>query len=566
VVYEIDQDHCRHCGREDNGSGMRCEQHVTLPFEREMARARSLSPATQDSFPPVAPCADACPLHLCIQGYAAHVASGEYADALELIQSRLSLPDSVCRVCHRPCESVCIRGTNERPVAINDLKRFVMDWAAEQESPPYEEEREPENGMQVAVVGAGPAGLAAARELWLRGYRVTVFDKNDRPGGLLYTGIPRYRLPREALERDLARIFVDGVRFVGSTSIGKELGIGDLLEDGHDAVFVATGAPRALSLELSGPGKSTDALAYLEAVNLGREVETGSRVVVIGGGNAAIDAARTARRMGANEVTIACLEAREEMPAIADEILEAEGEGVKILGRVQAVEAENGGLRLLPVEPIKERPFGPADFVPVEGAAPTTIAADQLIYAIGQVPDPSVQGRLELDWTEDGSLRVDPSTCRTRHPRVFAGGDLAGAERSVTGAIATGQRAAWGIDRELRGETLADRRMPAPIARRPTDRSPFDRSEHHARELPLEERLGSFREVLRAPTEEEARAEASRCMICGLCGNCSACIDTFGCPAFYRKEGQIRIDPEACTGCGVCADLCPNSAIVARER
>ena len=171
----------------------------------------------------MAPCSTACPLTLCVQGYAGHIASGQYREAVELIMSRCPLPDSVCRVCHRPCESVCVRNESGGPVAINALKRFAMDWASTQDSQPYEPPRDAPNGQSVAVVGAGPAGLAAAHDLRLRGYDVTLFDAGDQPGGLLRTGIPTFRLPREALQRDVDRILALGVTFVGNTVLGRDL-------------------------------------------------------------------------------------------------------------------------------------------------------------------------------------------------------------------------------------------------------------------------------------------------------------------------------------------------------
>jgi len=214
---------------------MRCSQCVTEPFERNMARARAMETArgaAQGPVSPVASCATSCPLGLCIQGYAGHIAAGQYREALELIVSRTPLPESVCRVCHRPCEEACIHAASSQPVAVNDLKRFVMAWAASQDTSPYDPPREPANGLRVAVVGAGPAGLAAAHDLRLRGYEVTLFDSNERPGGMLLTGIPRFRLPQEALERDIGRILGLGVTFVGKTVLGRDLHLSELLSQG----------------------------------------------------------------------------------------------------------------------------------------------------------------------------------------------------------------------------------------------------------------------------------------------------------------------------------------------
>ncbi|MFV2074235.1 MAG: FAD-dependent oxidoreductase, partial [Thermoanaerobaculales bacterium] len=245
TTYAIDHDRCQHCGR--SSCGQRCDQGVVEGFERAMARARSLEIGKDLARPPVAPCATKCPLFLCIQGYAAHIAAGRYADAVELIMSGLPLPDSVCRVCHRPCEIACVRV--DQPVAINDLKRFAMDWAEGQEDFPYQPRGEPKNGMSVAVVGAGPAGLASAHELAMRGYQVRLFDANDEPGGMLVTAIPTYRLPREVLHRDIQRILDLGVVFEGGRRLGADLHLDELLGD-HDAIVLALGASIAIELDL----------------------------------------------------------------------------------------------------------------------------------------------------------------------------------------------------------------------------------------------------------------------------------------------------------------------------
>jgi NADPH-dependent glutamate synthase beta subunit-like oxidoreductase len=520
----------------------------------------------------VAPCAMECPLGLCIQGYAGHVAAGQVAEALDLIMNRCPLPDSVCRVCHRPCEPACVHADVGRPVAINDLKRFVMDWAAETGAA-YAPEREEPHGRRVAIVGAGPAGLAAAHDLALAGYGVRLLDAAPEPGGLLRTGIPPFRLPPEALGRDVDRILGLGVEFLGGRALGRDLSATGLLDEGFDAVFLAVGAGRAQALDLAAPegggGPSVvDALAYLAVGG----PATGRRVVVLGGGNAAIDAARTARRDGASSVTVAYRRRRGEMPALADEIVAAEEEGVELLLQVQPLALTGSGLRLGRTEPGPVDASGRSRPRLVEGSQ-LELEADQVIVAIGQSPAPDLLAAddLELARAADGSLVVDPETGRTSHPRIFAGGDVVPGLRAVTTAIAAGQRAAWAIDRELRGEEAAEGHRPAPrVGGWPvtawTGEAPrvgrADRAERQRpAELPVAERLDGFAEVVATLTEEQARSEGARCSTCGLCGNCRACLDLFGCPAFYLDQGRIFIDPALCTGCGVCEDFCPNRAI-----
>jgi heterodisulfide reductase subunit A len=558
VGYRIDHDRCRYCGR--SSCGQRCDQGVVVGFERVMVRARSLEIGQEHDRPPVAPCATKCPLYLCIQGYAAHIAAGRYADALELIMTNLPLPDTVCRVCHRPCESVCVRGGLDQPVAINELKRFVLDWADAQDEFPYRPSVEPRNGMSVAIVGAGPAGLAAAHELARRGYEVRLLDAKDEPGGLLLTAIPGYRLPREALRRDVQRILDLGVSFEGGRRLGADLPLADLLET-HDAVLLAFGSGKELELDLPGQGPEiVQALAYLR-----NDFAPARHVVVIGGGNAAVDAARTAVRRGAERVVIACLEGRDGMPAIPTEIVAAEEEGIEIRGRVRALRLVPDGVEVVKVEARVPGNTDPGNYEPVPGTN-TLLAAHRVIVAIGQVPDETVVAGVALDWS--GGLRVDPETRRTSHPRIFAAGDLLAGERSVTDAIAGGLRAAWGIDRALRGVEEADRRLPPPRVPSgpPVGRPGVRRSAPEERRSPVQldrrVRVEGFSEIVGVLTEQEARAEAARCMICGLCGNCSSCLDLFGCPAFFVDDGRVEIDPNLCVACGVCVQFCPNDAIV----
>jgi len=571
--YRIDQERCRHCGRADEG--MRCGQDVSKGLERHMARVRTLERAPGDdsqgscgAIAPgaVAPCVKECPLGLCIQGYAGHVAAGRPAEALELIMERCPLPDSICRVCHRPCEDACVHRESGGAVAINDLKRFVMDWAAEQDDLSYDPTREPDSGRRVAIVGAGPAGLAAAHDLRLRGHAVDLYDAAPKPGGLLRSGVPGFRLPAEALDRDVERILSLGVRFEGGRRLGDDLSLAALLEDGHDAVFLALGASRPLRLAIDGlddegAPRLDEALAYIDARLTGEPHETGRRVLVIGGGNAAMDAARVALRCGAESVVALFPESREQMAALEDEVAGATAEGLHLAPGLRPQRAVGG-----PKPGLHCRPEDGGDEIFFE--------ADQLIVAIGQAPDPEVLAPSDpkLERGADGCLVVDEDSAVTSDPRVFAGGDLVAGARTVTSSVAQGQRAAWGIDRLLRGPEAADKRMPPPRTGGWTTRpGEPDRSElirldasprRHAPELEPTGRIAGFDEVHGVLDEAAARAEGARCSSCGQCGNCRACLDLFGCPAFLVEDGQIRIDQALCTGCGICAAFCPNGAIV----
>jgi len=574
-AYRIDQDLCGACGREE--CGMRCDQGVTPGLQRAMTRARALDTPVAEGMPrpKVAPCETHCPLGLCVQGYAAHIAAGQNREAFELIMSRCPLPDSVCRLCHRPCETACVRNGVDEPVAINDLKRYVVDWAATQEAGAYDPPREDDHGRAVAVIGAGPAGLAAAHDLRLRGYAVTIFDAQPAPGGLLRSGIPGYRFPPQALARDVRRILELGVDFRGEQRLGRDISIEGLLSDDFDAVLLALGAHRPRGLPLDGVGESdsprvVDALGYLSRVTAGSDAPTGSRVLVVGGGNAACDAARSALRLGAEQVSIVYRRPRADMPALPDEVEAAETEGVIIADSLAPVALGRGadaGLICAATRPGEPDDSGRHRPELVEGSE-RLLRADLIIAAVGQDPELGLAGdTLELDAT--GCLAVDADTGAASQPRVFAAGDAAPGERTVTTAMASGQRAAWGIDRALRGDDAADVLPPPP---RPqswpgsTDAPVAARAAAAHRRRPEQldsmRRRHGFEEVQGAFDEAGARAEAERCAICGQCGNCQACLDLFGCPAFVVERGRIRIDQRLCTGCGVCADYCSTGAIV----
>jgi NADPH-dependent glutamate synthase beta subunit-like oxidoreductase len=552
---------------------------ITRGYEAHIAGSRAREVERSSPVADVAPCNSRCPLYLCIQGYIGHIAAGEHRQALEHILARCPLPETVCRVCHRPCEEACIRTSlGESAVAINDLKRHAVHAARDF---PYDPPREPDHGRSVAVVGAGPSGLCAAHDLRLRGYTVTLIDAGKEPGGLLLSGIPAFRLPREPLRRDVQRILDLGVTFKGETFLGRDISLAALLES-HQAVYLAVGAHLGLQLGLAGDEEHVtvphivDALAYLHQANLGQaeQLPSGQRVVVVGGGNAAIDAARIARRFGAQRVTIAYRRRREEMPALPEEVEAAVAEGIDLQTQLQPLSIFRGnkpGLECIRTRPGQQDSSGRQRPVPV-GGTETVLEAELIIVAIGQSTDPAVfaaDPTLDLERAEDGTLKVDSETGRTSHPQIYAGGDLVQGERTVTWAMAQGQRAAWAIDRALRGADPADRRPPPPIpASRKTATEGWphikraDRSERQRPgEIAPSQRTKGFEEVVKPLTEEQARAEARRCLVCGLCGNCRSCIDLFGCPAFYMQDGLIDIDRSVCTGCGFCADFCPNNAI-----
>ncbi len=548
--HEVDADACRSCGRSSHG--MRCAQTMTDGFERNLARARAIR-EREHSFD-VAPCAERCPLSLCIQGYAGHVVAGELPEALGHILARTPLPESVCRVCDRPCEVGCVRNAIDETVGINDLKRYVVDWASRERPELFATECEARHGSRVAVVGAGPAGLSATQELCRRGYRVTLIEAADRAGGLLSRGIPSYRLPPDAVARDLSRLLELDVELRTNTRLGLDVTLDALLSEGHDAVVVCVGADRGRSLTLPGEGpRRAVALEYLREHADGKGAELAAEnVVVIGGGNAAVDAARTALRSGARSVQLACLEARAEMPALPDEVVAAQREGVRIVNEVRPLRTETGRVIVESLaEPTRE----------------TALAAELLLFAVGQEPvldALSVDGR-PLRRTEAGLLQVDPETLATSDPRIFAAGDVTEGRRMVTAAMGYGLRAAWGIDRQIRGAKIADRRMPPPPVKTGRPAAPPTGGPRAARNHPQHmspaESAKTFSETAGVLDAAAAYREAHRCLQCGQCGNCRACIDTLACPALTEQGGVVDIEPSLCIACGVCELVCSNQAI-----
>ncbi len=490
----------------------------------------------------MAPCRLACPAGLNVQGYVQMVKQGNYEAALNIIMEDLPLPGVLGRICPHGCEDACRRCEVDDPVAIRDLKRLAADQFDPRDVkieclPPREE--------KVAIIGSGPAGLAAAYHLARKGILSTVFEALPEPGGMLRVGIPDHRLPREVLDREIEVITNLGVDIKTHTPLGPGLSVDDLINNGYKAVYLALGAHKGI--ELGIPGEKArgvrQGVDFLREVNIEGKAEVGKRVAIIGGGNVAIDVSRCAVRLGAEEVMILYRRTRAEMPAWEEEIqaAEAEGVGVSYLCAPQEVLTTDGGvtgLRCIRMALGEPDSSGRRRPVPIPGSE-YEIEIDQLIPAIGQTPDLSaLEDVADLAFSKWGTTEVDPVTYETGREGVFAGGDLQTGPWVAIGAVAAGREAAESIVRYLDGRDMAEGRSPVtnenPVYR-PIPDDVQRRSRARMPELPLAERVGNFKEVEVGYEEGSGREEAGRCLNCGYCCECFQCVETC-------KAGAITLE------------------------
>jgi heterodisulfide reductase subunit A-like polyferredoxin len=479
-----------------------------------------------------APCRLACPAGVNAHGYVALISAGKFKEALELIRQRNPLPSVCGRICYHPCEQACNRGEIDEPVAINPLKRFVSDYVR---THPSEDQSEKPvidpNKPKVAIVGAGPAGLTAARDLALLGYPVTIFEALPVAGGMLYVGVPQYRLPKDILEYDIKEILKLGIELKTNCRIGKDLTIEDLRRDGYKAIFAAVGLHKSKGLKIEGMELAgvLQGIEFLRSANLGEKVQLAPRVAVVGGGNTAIDAARTAARTGAEKVMLIYRRSREEMPAGAEEVEQAEEEGVEFNFLVDPVKiiGEGGRVKALLC---KKMELGEPDAsgrrrpVPIEGSE-FQIEVGSVILAIGQAQDLDWAPTVGLKLTKQNTVKADPVTLAAGVEGIFAGGDVVLGPRYAIDAINQGREGAISIDRFLRGEDLGAGRGPqekkaAPLPDRPVEVKPRAKTSRIA----PSERKGNSTEVELTLTEEEAVAEAKRCLNCAICCECLQCV------------------------------------------
>ncbi|MBE9573646.1 MAG: FAD-dependent oxidoreductase [Proteobacteria bacterium] len=478
------------------------------------------------------PCNAACPAHINVQGYVAMIKAGKYREAIEIIMKDMPLPGILGRVCVRFCEEECRRREVDEALSIKELKRFAADQVDILSLPlPDITPRED----KVAIIGSGPSGLAAAYFLALDGYKPTIFEALPVAGGWLAVGIPEFRLPRNVLNTEIENIKRFGVEIKTGTPIGKDRSIDDLFSEGFKAVYVAAGAHNGMKLNIPGEDRYDSfhqCATWLTEVNLGTITEIKGKVIVLGGGNAAIDAARVSLRLGAEEVHIVYRRSRDEMPADPIEIDEALEEGVKlhILVAPKTVMGDNNTLTGL--ECLKNR-LGEPDSsgrrrpVPIEGSE-FFIAADHIIAAIGQSVDTSfAAGVKDMEFSANGLAVVNPHTLETTKRSVFAGGDVVTGPKTVIEAMAQGKRAAASIAAYLQGQEMPSLEG---MDSQEKDYKPIDASEPKMprAQIPtsdVSERIKSFQESNLSMDEETAKGEASRCLDCGVCCECFQCVE-----------------------------------------
>jgi len=518
-----------------------------------------------------APCKVECPAHINVQGYVSLAAKGKFREAIQLIKESSPFPSICGRVCHHPCESACHRDQIDDPVATQAIERYIadLDLQADRRYLPKIKDRKED---KVAIVGSGPAGLSCAYYLTQEGYRVTVFEKAAVLGGMLTTGIPSYRLPREIVEAEIQLIRDMGVTTKTGVEIGKDKTIAQLRQEGFRAFFLAIGAQECIRLGIEGedlegvyPG-----LDYLRRVNLGEAVALGKNVAVIGGGNVAIDAARSARRLGAENAFILYRRGLEEMPSRVEEIAECREEGIAIHTLTQPVRfsGENGRVRA--IECVKTRlteldESGRRSPEPIPGSE-FTFEVDAVITALGQETDWScLTPECACTLTDWGTMNVDPLTLQSDDPDIFAGGDAVRGPQTVVEAIADGRQAAISIDRYLSG---LDLRLGRDVAWKAITEPQIEEYDPAARaqmpRLEPHERVKNFAEVQQGFAEEMAVQEARRCISCGAC-----CVQA--CPYGVMQFNHQILKAVKCDLCvekrgrgeaPACTTVCPTRCIL----
>ena len=537
----VEEDKCTGCSE----CTQVCPVDVPDEFNRSMGTRKGIAKLYAQATPNIfgilknghSPCKVRCPAKVNVQGYVQLIKKKEYLKAVNLIRQRNPLSAICGRICTHPCESECTRGKADDPIAIRLLKRFASDREMEmieagQLALPAEKRPAPD-AKKVAVIGAGPAGLTVANDLADAGFAVTVYEALEVAGGMLRWGIPQYRLPKNVLDHEIELIRRKGVDFVYNCRVGQDVTLQQLRQD-HEAIFIAAGAQKSRKLGIEGEQINgvLQGVEFLRAAGSAQKPVLKDKVIVIGGGNVAIDVARTALRLGAKQVEMACLERRHEMPAYPEEIEATLAEQIKIRdgwgprrilgnGSVTGIELKRC-TRVFDENKRFKPAFDENDLVTVE--------AEQIIVAIGQMVDEQLAVHLNEIERERGSFKTDPITGQTSIKGIFAGGDNASGPASVIEAVASAKRVAESIERYLNGKDMLAGRFADTVHPLPENLLPaLDKVERKARpvpvELAVENRRRNFDEVEQGLTEAQALAEAQRCLNCALCSECGLCVE-----------------------------------------
>ncbi|PJA31528.1 MAG: glutamate synthase [Zetaproteobacteria bacterium CG_4_9_14_3_um_filter_53_7] len=513
---------------------------------------RSRKPVYMDFLPP---CNHACPAGEDIQAWLALAQAGEYEAAWQKLLENNPFPAIHGRVCYHPCETSCNRAYTDQEVSIHAVERFLGDLAMEKGWKPEFEVRP--GGKRVLIIGAGPSGLSAAYHLIRLGHEVEIREAGPVAGGMIHFGIPAYRMPRKELNQEIQRVVDMGAKITLDCrveDVEKEK-----TEGGFDAVFIAVGAHLSKNIDIPSRDarKMLDAVSFLKSVENGEDLQLGRRVAIYGGGNTAMDAARTAKRLGAEEAVIIYRRDRASMPAHDFEATEALEEGVKInwLRTIKEIDCTTMTVEVMELdENGRPQPTGRTE----------TLETDALIMAVGQDTDTGFLKKVEgIEFNRDGTVVVG-SGMMTGAEGIFAGGDMVPSERSVTIATGHGKKAARYIDAWLRGESYK------PEAKHPIvehDKLQLwystEAPKRKQGELSPEQRLGGFEEILQGYSEKEALFEAKRCLSCGNCFECDGCYGSCPEDAIIKlgKGNRYMYDYDKCTGCASCFEQCPCHAI-----
>ncbi|MBW1803680.1 MAG: FAD-dependent oxidoreductase [Deltaproteobacteria bacterium] len=536
--------------------------------------------------PRTSPCEVYCPAGNPIQKAHALIQENRVEEALGYIKSRNPFPGITGRVCAHPCELKCNRNEYDEGLSIRALERFAADHAdLTRVAKPKRKER---TGKKLAVIGSGPAGMTCAYFSALFGHEVTVFESSASLGGMPRTGIPDFRLPKDIVDREIGQVLEMGVRARTNTTVGKDISFDRILED-HDACLVAVGTWEEKRLDVPGGDLALPAVSFLKEVNLGLKKDIGNTVLIIGGGGVAFDCAFTAKRLGASEVHVLCVEGKDNMCASPEDVLQAEAESViihpsRMISKILKEDGKATGVEYFTISSFQFDENGRLSVKPLSNEM-EVLPADTIISAIGEQPDFTfIEGNNPLNLTPQGTLETNPNTFETSIEGVFAAGDVVSGPSTVAQAVGSGRQAAVAIDRYLIGKHPTDQMTVAingdghvaleeAVGDVPPHVVAFEEIlniDYHEKtqrrsteKLSVEASVRSFEEIDKGFGEEEAQCEAGRCFHCGHCTSCGCCVED--CPGHILNmtpEGPQVIFYDECWHCGCCRIACPNGAIL----